>query len=79
MKVRDLVEALKNFDGDFDVFCETENEVLIPEGHQFRILEIDSVHCASAEKRVGEDDIPTLRFGRSPRSEDCVIIHIGDE
>ena len=76
MKVRELVAKLSKLDQELDVLCYTEDSDLLPEKHMFRLLEIDGVEESEGERRRGDDQVPTLKLGKSPHSERLVFINV---
>lgn len=76
MKVRQLLEKLSKLDPELEVFCYTEEPVPFPDGHGFRLLDIDSVDVKEAEKRRGEDRVPTVAFGKSSYAKTFAFINV---
>ncbi len=76
MIVGKLIETLQKYDRNLDVLCYTEDENIMTEGHIFRILDIINVSETEAEKRRGDDEIPTLKLGSSEYSENHILIDI---
>lgn len=79
MKLKDLIEKLNKFDGELDVLCCIDEEDFLPEGHIFRLFEINEISVTEAEKRRGDDQIPTLKFGKSDNSQKHVLINISTD
>lgn len=76
MKVKQLVELLSQLDQEMEIFCYSEEEPLLEQGHQFRILDIDGVDASEAEKLRGEDGIPTFRFAKSEEAKKVAFINV---
>ena len=76
MKVRELIAKLSKLDQEFDVLCYTEDRDLLANKHGFRLLDIDSVEVSEGERRRGDDQVPTLKLGKSPHSEKFVFINV---
>ncbi len=76
MKVKQLVAKLRELDQELDVLCYTEDSDLLPTKHMFKLLEIEDVSESEGERRRGNDQIPTLKFGKSPYSEKFAFINV---
>ncbi len=76
MKVKELIAELEKLNPEADVLCYTEDEQFIPDGHIFRLLDIETVSTSKARKRRGEDHIPTLKFGDSELAKDHILIQV---
>lgn len=76
MKVKQLIDLLEKYDRETDVLCYTEEEAHLSKRHGFRLFDIESIDIVEAEKRRGEDQVPSLKFGKSDLSEKHVIIQI---
>lgn len=76
MKVKDLISTLSQFDADLDVLCTTEDDSLLLKGHGVRLLEILDVKALDAEKRRGDDQVPSMKFERSELSRKYVLIDV---
>lgn len=76
MKVKDLVAKLKTFDPEQDVLCYCEDEEGLPEGHGFRLFDINGVDVTEAEKVRLDDGTPYLKLGKTPQSRRQVLIDI---
>ena len=76
MRVKDLLSKLSGFDPEQDVVCYCEEEGILPSKHGFRVFEINDVALTEAEKTRSEDGIPSLKLGKSERSEPHVLIDI---
>ncbi len=76
MKVKDLIKKLSSLDPGLDILCYSEDEKLLPEGHLFRLLEIESVDIAVGEKCKGSDGVGSLKLGQSALSEKHVTINV---
>lgn len=79
MKVAELVNALSKLDPDSDVVCYTEDESFTPQGHLFRILEIEEVSVTEAEKCRSSDGIAGFKLGKTELSEKHVTIHVSGD
>jgi hypothetical protein len=84
MTVKDLIESLGKFDPDLEVLCCTEDDSLLPEGHGIRLLDILDVKALDAERRRGDDQVPSMKFGArwlldcSARSDSPLLAHSKD-
>ena len=76
MKVKELIAKLSKLDQKLDVLCYTEDSVLLPPQHMFRLLEIDCVSEKEGEMLSGDDQVPTMKFGKSSHSERFAIIEV---
>jgi len=76
MKVRELVEKLKNLDGELEVICITEDEELLPKNLLLRLLEITDVVVTEAETYRNNEQVPSLRIVNSPASQKYVVIEV---
>lgn len=76
MKVKDLAAKLSKMKPDLDVICYTEDEDIIPDGHSFRLFEIDDVVCQEAQRKLGKDERATLKLSKGPCSVPLVILEI---
>lgn len=76
MKVKELIKELNKFNPNADVLCYSEDEVLVPKKHIFRILEIQDVSKVSATKNRTEDGVPSLKFEQSNLSEEHVLLNV---
>ncbi len=76
MRVEELVEKLSQLDQELDVLCSTENSDLSPKGHMFRFLEIGSVGASEAEGQRDDDQVPSVKFGKSAHSVKLPIIEV---
>lgn len=76
MKVKDLLSKLSGFDPEQDVLCYSEDERGLPPKHVFRLFEINGLSLTEAEKRRGEDGIPSLKLGKTECSAPHVLIDI---
>jgi hypothetical protein len=75
MKIKDLLEKLSKFDPNADVICYTEDELLLLDGHIFKVLEIESLDSVVAEK-YRSDGVGKLKIGKSDASRNQVILNI---
>lgn len=76
MKVGELIARLKKLDQDLDVLCYTEGSQLLPKKHMFRLLEIDGVDVSEGEMCRGDDQIATLKLGKSPGSQKFAFLNV---
>lgn len=79
MKVKALIEELGKLDGDMEVLCYAEDEELVAKGHLFRLLDIEDVDTVHAEICRDADQVPTLKIGRSARSELIATINVSSD
>jgi hypothetical protein len=76
MKVHELIAKLKSIDQNIDIICYTEDDNQLPPGHTFKIFEIESLEVTEGEKVKGEDEVPSIKFGKSNYSQSHAIISI---
>lgn len=76
MKVKELLEKLRGFDPDQDVICYCEDEGVVTPGQGFQLFEIASVDLTEAEKTRSKNGVPSLKFGKTERSVDHLLIKI---
>ncbi len=76
MKVKDLMEQLKGFDQELEVLCSSEDDDLVASQHIFRLLNIQSVGIVEGEKTRGDDQIPSLKIGKTEFSQKHVVIEV---
>ena len=76
MKVRELIEKLKQQDPELEILCYSEDTNLLPPKHGFRLFHIENVTNAEGEKVRVDDQIPYLKFGKSSISQKLAIIEI---
>jgi len=76
MKVKDLQEKLSKFDPELDVLCYSEDEALLLDGHNFRIIEIESIDSVDSEKCSTDDGVKTLKLGKSDHSQEHVTLNV---
>lgn len=76
MKVKELVSKLSKLDQELDVFGYTEDQDLLPHKNMFRLLDIDNIDVSEGERRRGNDQVPTLKIGKSPQSAKFVLINL---
>ena len=79
MKVKELISKLSAFDSELDVVCYCESEDVLTQGHGFRVFWIDHVDSKEAERVRCENDIPSLKFGKSEDSLPIVFIDVISE
>ncbi len=70
MKVRELAERLNALDPELEVLCYSEDNV------QVRLLEIINIGSIEGEIIRRDDQVPAIRFGRSPRSKEHAGIEL---
>lgn len=75
MKVKDLLDALRNLDPELDVYCYTEDEEVLRPG-RFGLLDIEYVDVAEGTKRTDVDGNRGITFGRGPESEKFAFINV---
>lgn len=76
MKVKDLIDKLSTLDPNLDLVCYSEDESLLVEGQNFKIMEMESVECIHAEKLRDELRRPTLKIGKSEGSAKLAILNV---
>ena len=76
MKVKQLIELLSQLDQEIEIFCYSEEEPLPAPGHQFRILDIDSIDVSEAAKLKGEDEVATFKFGKDTLAKKVAFINV---
>lgn len=76
MKVKELIKKLSECDQELEVFCYTEDTNLVPKQHQFSVFLIEDVNVSEAEQRRGDDQVPTLKFGKGPYSKKMVFLDV---
>lgn len=76
MRVRELQEQLGRLDGDLELLCYTEDEGLQAPGYLFRLLDIEAVGTTEGEFVRGDDDVPSLRLGKSDVSQTFAILEV---
>lgn len=68
MKVRELLDKLRDLDAESDVIVYTEEQDLLGPGMQLRVLDIDDVRPLIAERTRLKDNTPYLKLGKSHTS-----------
>jgi hypothetical protein len=77
MKVKDLIAELQKIDPNIDVFCYTEDEIALAQGHGFRLFDIGNIEVAHGIIRCSDfDNITTLKFERGLDSLKFALIEI---
>lgn len=76
MKVKELIKQLNQFDPEIEVLCYSEDKILIAPNHLFRLLDIDGVDIVEGEKRRGDDQIPSLKLGKTSLSQKHAVIEV---
>ncbi|HEY3297980.1 MAG TPA: hypothetical protein VGK34_04925 [Armatimonadota bacterium] len=79
MKVKELIEQLRQLDSEIDILCYTEDTDLLASGHGFRLLDITGVSTVDGEKMRDKDNFPSLKFGNTPISRQHVLLDITSE
>jgi hypothetical protein len=77
MTVKELILELSKLDPELEVLCYSEDGELLPPGHLFRLLYIESVTVNDAERRRNSDDgIPSLKFMKTEHSEKLAFLNV---
>jgi hypothetical protein len=76
MKVKELIKQLNQIDPDLEVLCYSEDSNLLASKHGFRLLDIDNVSIIEGKKRRGDDQIPSLKLGKTPYSQKHAVIEV---
>ena len=76
MKVKELQEMLADLDPDLELFCYSEEEQIVAEDHLFRLLSIEDVSVIEAERRRGEDRLPSFAIGKTECSEKFALLNV---
>lgn len=76
MKVSELINCLKQFDGELNILCSSEDQDLLAENHLFRLFEIDNIGIAEGEMKRVDDAVPSIRFGKTEYSQKFVVIDL---
>jgi len=76
MKVAQLIDKLQSFDRELEVFPYTEEPEFVAEGHSFRLFHIEGVDVAEGELSKASDGVPSVKFGKSPKSRGFVVLHV---
>ncbi len=76
MTVKELIEKLGQFDPGLEVICSTEDEELLPGNHGLRLLDIEHLSVVEAEKRRGDDGVPSFKLRCSDLSQKHVVINV---
>lgn len=78
MKIRELIQRLKEFDPEQSIACYSEDEGLRSDESPIQIFEILNVSKVEAESSRLDDDAgkPWLKFGKSGNSSKFVLIEI---
>jgi hypothetical protein len=76
MTVKELISKLSKLDPELEVLCYSEDDELVPPGHLFRLLYIESVTVNDAQRRKGDDGIPSLKFVKTEHSEELAFLNV---
>ena len=76
MKVKDLIDKLLTLDPNLDLVCYSEDESLLVEGQNFKIMDIENIECIHAETLRDELRRPTLKIGKSEDSVKLAILNV---
>lgn len=76
MKVKDLIGKLNTYDPNSDVLCYTEDDSVLDKDHLFKIFIIESMDISEGEHLRDDNNIPTIKFGKSPLSVKHVVLNI---
>lgn len=76
MKVRELIAGLQELNPELEVLGYTEDEPEVAPGHGLRLFEIDGVSVIEGEKTRTDDQIPSLKLGKGPHSQEHAIIEL---
>ena len=76
MKVKDLLEKLKQLDPEMDVLCSSEDSDIQSPNHLFKLFDILAIESADAEKCRDNNGIPTLKYGKTENSTKHAIMEI---
>lgn len=76
MKVKELLIQLSQLNPELEVICYSEDSELLPSKHGFRLLDIDTIDSIDAERVRGDDQVLSLKIGKSPTSEKFAIIQV---
>ncbi len=72
MKVEELVAQLNGFDPKLEILCYSEDS-------GFRLLDIQGVSIVEGEKTRGDDQLPSLKLGKTDFSQKHVDIEVTSE
>lgn len=76
MKVKDLIDKLNKYDPNSEVLCYTEDGSVLDKEHLFKLFVIESMAISEGEPEKGDDNVPTIKFGKSPFSVKHVVLYI---
>lgn len=76
MKVCELINSLKQFDGELNILCSSEDQDLLAENHLFRLFEIDNIGIVEGEMMRIDDSVPSIKFGETEYSQKLVVIDL---
>jgi hypothetical protein len=76
MKVKELLKQLNQLDSELEVLCYIEDSDLLASKHGFRLLDINGVSIIEGEKTRGDDQIPSLKLGKTSLSQKHAVIEV---
>ncbi|NLF97535.1 MAG: hypothetical protein GX569_12405 [Candidatus Riflebacteria bacterium] len=76
MKVKDLIGKLNAYDPNSEVLCYTEDYSVLDKDHSFKLFVIENLDISEGEPQKGDDNIPTIKFCKSPESVKHVVLYI---
>lgn len=76
MKVKQVLEQLQQLAPELEILCYTEDNNLLPKNHGLRLLDITDISILDGERTRGEDQIPSVKIGKSASSERIAIIEV---
>lgn len=76
MKVKELIAQMHRFEPEMEVFCYSEDEALLPQGHGFRLLDIVEISTLDGTRVRGSDGIPSMKIGNTPESSVCMVLEV---
>ncbi len=76
MKVKDVLEKLSQLDPELDVLCYSEEESLVAKGHEFRLMDVESIGTITGEKCRCDDNVPSMKIGESEYSQQHVTLNV---
>ncbi len=76
MKVKELLEQLKQLDCGLEVLCYSEDSDLLTSKHAVRLLDITAVSTTEGEVIRGDDQIPFIKLGKTSLSQEYAVIEV---
>lgn len=76
MRVKELIERLKSFDGEFEVLCYCDDDSIRGSNCGFRLFEIERVDCHNAETMKLDDGTPYLKFESTQFAQKHVLLNV---